>query len=477
MHEPTPSPPEEAARRLRQLPRYLGFGKRRVAIEVEEQFSEAWVLMALLMTGVGLVFHLGALLTIAVALLVIALCSWLWNRLAFFGLDYRREFSVRRAFVGETVDLKLSVANQKLIPLAWLRIADTFPADLPMSASVTRRHDTNQGEFSSFWHLKWRERAERSVTIQAAQRGYYRFGPARLETGDLFGLFHSVHRLDGEQVLIVYPQVTPLVSLGLPLKEPFGDLRTPRFVFEDPTRTVGVRDYHPEDDFRQLHWKATARRQQLQTRVLEPASSHNLLVVLNVATMPQHWQGILPDRLERVISVAASICYHGLEQRWPTGLLANGALPRSDQSLRLLPGRASSQILIILEALAALTPFVTASVEDLIAAEAPRLPWGSTVVVVSAVVTDALAATLLDLQRVGRRVALLSLDPGPLPPALRSVLVYRLSETATPVLDLGAAVFPADRTLSQPDQRQWEAIREAGETLRGGPRTSQPGLS
>ncbi len=471
LSNPTPSPPEEAARRLRQLPRYLGFGKRRIQIDVEEQFSEAWVLFALLLTGVGLIFHLAALLTIALGLLIIALCSWLWNRLAFFGLEYRREFSVRRAFVGETVQLRLSVANHKLMPVAWLRIADVFPVELPMSASVVRRHDTNQGELSSFWHLRWRERAERSINIEANQRGYYLFGPAQLETGDLFGLFHSVHRLDDEQVLIVYPQVLPLASLGLPLKEPFGELRTPRFVFEDPTRTVGVRDYHPEDDIRQVHWKASARRQQLQTRVLEPASSHNLLVVVNVATMSRHWQGILPDRLERVISVAASLCYYGVEQRWSTGLLANGALPRSDQSLRLLPGRAPSQLLVILEALAAVTPFVTAPIEELIAVEAPRLPWGSTVVVVSAIVTEALAATLLHLQHVGRRVALLSLDPDPLPSALDGILVYRLPQASSPVLDLGAPIG-GGHVLSQPVQRQWEAIREAGVNLRQ-PKASQ----
>ena len=40
----------------------------------------------------------------------------------------------------------------------------------------------------------------------------------------------------------------------------------------DPLRTVGVRDYHPEDSFRHLHWKATARAQQLQVRVFEPTT-------------------------------------------------------------------------------------------------------------------------------------------------------------------------------------------------------------
>ncbi len=446
-------------------PRSL-WGRRRVVIDTEEQFSTAWFALVLLLTLAGLIWRVDALLAIAAALVVITAISWLWNRLALFGLDYRRYFAVHRAFVGETVELRLSVANHKFLPLTWLRIADVFPTELPLTgATVVKRHDTNLGEMSTFWSLKGYERLERSFQLLAVQRGYYRFGPSRWETGDLFGLFHSIHQHDDEQTLIVYPKVVPLTSLGLPAKEPFGDVRAPHFVFTDPLRTVGVRDYHPEDDFRLLHWKASARRQQLQTKVLEPASSHNLLVALDVVTLPHHWQGLIPEVLEQVVSVAASLCYYGLEHRWPTGLIANGALPRSDQPIKLLPGRAPAQMTAILEMLAVITPFVTAPIERLLAAEAARLPWGSTLVVVSAIVTPALTAALLDLQRAGRRLALISLDPDPLPSALRAILVYQIPrQSDPPLLDLGLAA--TSHAWLDPQQQQQQTIREIGATLR-----------
>jgi hypothetical protein len=47
------------------------------------------------------------------------------------------------------------------------------------------------------------------------------------------------------------------------------------------------------------------------------------------------YMGVIPEHLEKVVSIAASISYHALMQRWPTGLLANGALPHSDQSLKI----------------------------------------------------------------------------------------------------------------------------------------------
>ena len=221
--------------RLRNIPGYFGIGRRRIDIQVEEQFSDAWFAMALLLTLTGLIFRVNALLTIAVLLVTIVAVSWVWNRLAFFGLLYGRTFSLRRAFVGETVGLKIEAANHKFLPLSWIRIADVFPTDLPLvEGAIIERRDTNQGELDTFWALRSYEKATRTFLINATRRGYYHFGPTRLETGDLFGLFRSTRRLQNEQVLVVYPKVLPLVALGLPAKEPFGDLRAPRFIFRRP---------------------------------------------------------------------------------------------------------------------------------------------------------------------------------------------------------------------------------------------------
>lgn len=453
-------------RGINRLPGYFGFGRRRLDLKVEEQFSDAWFALGLLLTVIGLITRNNALLTIAVLLFTIVAVSWVWNRLAFFGLEYERDFSERRAFVGETIDLELKTANRKILPISWLRIADIFPSQLPLSVDEIReRKDSGRGELSTFWALKWYEQAIRSYQITAKERGFFRYGPAKLETGDLFGLFRTTRQLDDEQILIVYPKIMPLASLGLPAKEPFGDLSAPRFMFEDPIRTVGIRDYRPEDDFRLLHWKASARRQTLQTRVLEPASSHNLVVILNVATLAQHWQGVIPEVLEQAVSIAASVCYHGIEQHWPVGLLANGALPRSDQPIKVLPGRSPGQITAILEMLAAVTPFATAPIEKLIAAESPRLPWGSTLVVISALLTEDLAATLLDLKKMGRRLVLLSLDPAPVPETLRDLLVYRIPRAEMPSLDLGPPIA-GETTLLNPAQLQQNAIRRAAQALR-----------
>jgi uncharacterized protein (DUF58 family) len=200
---------------------------------------------------------------------------------------------------------------------------------------------------------------------------------------------------------------------------------------------VGIRDYQPEDSFRHVHWKATARRQDLQVKVYEPSTSHNLVVFLNVATLAKHWHGVLPKLLERAISVAASIASYGVEERYLVGLVANGSIPHSDQAIKVLPSRRPDQLARVLEALAAVTNFATVSIESLLLSESARLPWGATLVVVSGVTTDSLLATLIRLHEVGRRMVLVCLaEQAPDPLALPTgIVVHHLPASEIPYDD------------------------------------------
>jgi len=416
---------ERSGRRLASF-----FGGRRVVIDAakEEQFSEAWLLLAVLLTLLGVSLRREALLLVALTLLVIVIISWLWNRLSLWGVKYERVFGEHRAFCGESIDIALQVENRKFLPLSWLRVKDTFPGDLPLEGGeVVVSSGSNLGSLTTVFSLRWYERLRRRYRIHCTHRGYYAFGPVTLESGDLFGLFRSQRISEDEEWLIVYPKLLPLEELGIPSKDPFGEKRARKRIFEDPSRTMGVREYQPEDGLRRIHWKATARMQRLQVRDHEPATSTQLVVFLNVATLARHWLGVIPEQLERTVSVAASIANYGVNQRWPVGLLANGSLPRSDQPLKVLPGRSPAQLLRMLEALAAVTPFATSSIEAMITAESPRLPWGATLVVVTAIVTEELEATLLRLHKVGRKLALVSLEREP--PRrrhLRGITVYHI---------------------------------------------------
>ena len=219
--------------------------------------------------------------------------------------------------------------------------------------------------------------------------------------------------------------VKPVSGLQLPQKEPFGPQIADRRILQDPIYMRGIRPYQPEDDLRFVHWKATARAQALQTKIFEPTSTLTLVLFVNISTLTNPWEGIDPVLLERVVSVSASICAYAIGERLAVGLSANGALPLSDQSLRVLPGRSPQQLTHLLEALAAIRGVVSSKFEDFLLHDSARLPWGATLMIVTGVVTPALEAVLLRLKDAGRRLVLLSLAEQP-PRWMRGVVTYHL---------------------------------------------------
>ena len=88
----------------------------------------------------------------------------------------------------------------------------------------------------------------------------------------------------------------------------------------------------------------------------------------------------------------------------------------------------------ILELLAAVTNFATGPIEDILLHEAPRTPWGATLVVVTALAHEALLTALLDLAGAGRRVVLFTLAEEPPTALLPGVRVYHLPHLVNDLL-------------------------------------------
>lgn len=394
------------------------------------RLGRAWFEIAALLIAIGLVVRQRAPFVLAACLLTVIPIAWVWNRLSLRRVDYRRSFDKQRAFVGETFKMTLQVTNRKLLPLSWVEINDRIPMALPLvEGMLMPTHVPQVGTLTAALSLWWYERVNRRYELRCPARGIYVLGPVDLKSGDIFTLFEMQDNRKCRDRLLVYPHIWPMEDWGFPPKEPFGERKAQQRLLEDPLRTIGVRDHHPEDSLRHVHWKATARRGELQVRAFEPTATLDLVILLNVATFEHHWQGVIPALLESAVSLAGSIATWATGQKYKVGLVANGSVPLSDQPIRVPPGRSPGQLTAILEALAAVTSFATLPIHDLLRRESPRLPWGATLVVVTAIVTDQLAAAILGLREAGRQMALVSLAEEP-PPRLDGVVTYHLPPSA-----------------------------------------------
>jgi uncharacterized protein (DUF58 family) len=415
-------------------------------------FSDAWIPLAIIILIAGIIAgRNAAVIAVGVGMIVIAAVSSTWRRFALSGVTYVREYDQTHAFPGEPITVTLTITNAKPLPLTWLRFTDTAPI-APIQAghlAVVASEITGNYQLQTTLSVNSYEKTRRNLSFRFPVRGFYNIGPVSYLSGDIFTLFTIEREYRYIDTLVIYPQIWTLETLELPAKEMFGEIKVRRSLFTDPVKTQGIRDYQPQDRFRDVHWKATARKGDLQTKVYEPTSGMNVVTFLNVATFPKHWMGFDPDLLERAISVVASICNYAAEQKWGIGMYANGSIPGSDQPIRVAPGHSPDQIVKILEALAAVTEFATGSIDILMHKESTQLPQAATFVLVTAVVTEEMLVALLRLRKAGRRITLISMAEEVPPRDLPGILAYHLPKSTPAFAQEQETESPTEKALNQ----------------------------
>lgn len=388
--------------------------------------KSGWYLVGLMLLLVGVTRH-NLLLLMALLLALAGGASFLWNQYCLAGVSYQRRFGSTHLFQGEETDFFVEIVNAKPLPLAWLRAVDDFPADVELLAGelypspVPRRR-----LLVNILSLRWYERVTRRYRLRGVRRGVWEFGPVWIAAGDIFGFSVKREALEETHTVVVYPKIVPLTALGLPRWHPFGDAKTPRRVIQDPLRLVGAREYMPGDSFRHVHWKATARRHSLQTKVFEPSGAQPLAIFVNIRTSESIIEGLDRALQDFAITAAASIAHWAWEEGHPVGLYVNSTIGRGGERIRIPPSSRPEQFLYILEALARLQSLGPWTIAKVLEVEKTTLRYGTTVVVVTPTIDDPLRRALMDLQRREYGLVLVALGKANLDVPLAGVEYYHI---------------------------------------------------
>ena len=365
-----------------------------------------------------------------VIVLIVLFTSWLWGRYCLAGISYARRFTSERLFFGEEADCWIEVTNAKPLPLRWLKAEDEFPIELKMpKAEWAYSARSQRHNLINTYSLRWYEKIRRRYPVKADHRGLYDLGPVLISSGDLFGFRVRRKEIETPQAVLVYPKIVALEELGLPSAKPLGDYGSDRRVMDDPLRMAGARDYQAGDSVRHIHWKATAHRAALQTKVFDPSASPHWIVLLNTQTLDHLYEGIVSDFLETAIVVAASVACAGLDARRSVGLSSNSAVRDADRWVHIPASRHNEQTVRILEALALLAYPPLFPFENLLRLEAARFPYGASIFAITPVVNKSIVAALLDYRAKGHPVALIVIGRQPdrslIPPELPLHLVMQ----------------------------------------------------
>jgi uncharacterized protein (DUF58 family) len=192
-------------------------------------------------------------------------------------------------------------------------------------------------------------REELSYRVVPARRGRFRFGQVHLRVEGLLALGAVIASHDAQQRCRVYPnlrgprryelamRIGALHSVGVrALRRPGGGGE-----FEQ------LREYVNGDSFRDLDWKATAKRRRPVTRVNGQEQSQTVIVALDAGRMMATALDRL-TKLDHAINAALLVAYVALRSGDRVGLLVFA----ENVSSFVPPQRGSTQYRRILEALA-----------------------------------------------------------------------------------------------------------------------------
>src|SRR5207247_4263276 len=240
--------------------------------------------------------------------------------------------------------------------------------------------------------------------LVSVQRGAYAIGPLRLRASDWLGFMSIERTVDVSLPIVAYPAPLATRDRHLPSLRPLAETAVRRGLLPDPLRFRGVREHRAGDPRKEIHWKASARLRELQTKLYEPATSLDAVFLVNVASYEQYWIQADPEAVELVVSAAADMVRIAANAGRQVGLVTNGLDNLTHERPRSSLGRGPHSLTRALEILARLGPYATNSPEAVFLGERGRLPWGATLVVVTPKITTGLASALLALGRAHHRV-------------------------------------------------------------------------
>lgn len=288
--------------------------------------------------------------------------AFLWARAMALRVTGQRQLRSAAMQVGDELEELITLANVSALPVLWAEFVDQ--SDFPGYTVASVRAADGQST------IRWR------AHTLCTHHGLHVLGPWELRLGDPFGIFLVRQIYTQPQEVLIYPPLAVLPDELLPHSASVGDHRPLRQPLWAETITAShTRAYQPGDPVRHLHWRTTARREALYTKVFEPEASSTVWIIpdldakAHLTPYPRPLPPLLigegggvtqsageggeagEDTEETTMLLAASLANQLLRKRLSVGLAAF-----TDKAIVVPPQPGTPHLWKILRALAPLRP-------------------------------------------------------------------------------------------------------------------------
>ena len=150
---------------------------------------------------------------------------------------------------------------------------------------VPQEFNSNPEEFTI--NIKPRVRAHLRYELSATRRGAFEMKKVYIRTRSRLGLWRRHLELPVESTIHVYPDMQQLSKYALLARtnrlSQMGVRRTRRIGQDNEFERL--RDYTPDDNYKHLDWRATARRNKLTVKDFQSSQSQRVIFMIDTGRM------------------------------------------------------------------------------------------------------------------------------------------------------------------------------------------------
>jgi uncharacterized protein (DUF58 family) len=307
-----------------------------------------------------IVVFIGSLLGRSNPLLLVFCClagPWVVNGFLIVamlqGLSIRRVLPPR-VMAGESFAVEFCLTNRKRLIPAWM---------ITVRDAIYASGERLQADIV-FIHIARRTAQSGTYRASIASRGHVLFGPVIMQSRFPLGIVERGVQLELPGGLLVYPRIGRLAANWRRLTDASHDSTHAAAHVSQAAETFHrLREYQSGDDPRTIHWRTSARRNELMVREFRDERDSPVVLLLDAWRSPYETNGTNDD-FELALSLSATVCVQQLRSARdaPVAFAATGS-----QSVQWNSGFQGDSMESLLDSLAVLETSPSANWKELIA--------------------------------------------------------------------------------------------------------------
>ncbi|MCA0971718.1 DUF58 domain-containing protein [Halobacillus litoralis] len=313
-----------------------------------------FLLALILLTGLtGFVLNQSLLFIPTALLTAVWLLSKAYDRFGGTQLSLKNEKRSVRLFPGEKTELTFWMSNGSRAPVLNGQLS--FKSDEMVKGHESFTREAQKG-YQYQLPLSLIEKGDSGVTvpITAEKRGVTKFSEMKFKYPHLikFQPVHLDYQFNYETEVIVYPEQKPVYGIDDVFHLSIGEQTATVSPYEDLLTPIGTRDYVSSDPFHRIHWKASAKTQELQTKVYERQVDRSWTILVNTSQRTRLGNQYPSEHFEDLMSYASYICHEASKRSYTFDMALNMRRPHHRPFFYQPEGQGAQQLKQSLELLA-----------------------------------------------------------------------------------------------------------------------------